>query len=230
MLSSTEFRGTAAPSTRAVWPGDVADSLRQALDELDYGMMLMSGSGRLLQSNTLARALLAEGRGLRLAGEHVVGVGDAAQSRWMAALRDAHRGIRRLVFVGDADRAVPVAVCPLGTIGGPGAGDAGGAQVLAMSGRCGSCEELSIAAFGREQRLTPAELDVLRRLVDGQPPQEIARSLGRSAATVRTQVRSILGKTACRSIRSLLLTVSRLPPIRPLRLERATSARAGLAG
>lgn len=226
MLSFTESRGVVTPTARAAWPGDVADALRQALDELDYGVMLMSASGRLLQSNALARALLADGSGLRLAGEHVVGVGDAAQSRWMAALRDAHRGIRRLVFVGDGERTVPVAVCPLGA----GGGDAGAAPVLAMSGRCGSCEALSIAAFGRERRLTPAELDVLRRLIDGQPPQEIARALGRSAATVRTQVRSILGKTACRSIRSLLLIVSRLPPIRPLRLERATSAREGLAG
>ena len=225
MLSSTEFRGTPTAPARTAWPGDVSDALRQALDELDYGMMLMSASGRLLQSNALSRALLAAGRGLRLAGEHVVGVGDAAQSRWMAALRDAHRGIRRLVFVGDGEQAVPVAVCPLGA-----GGDAGSATVLAMSGRFGSCEGLSIAAFGRERRLTPAELDVLRRLVDGQPPQVIAHALGRSAATVRTQVRSILGKTACRSIRSLLLTVSRLPPIRPLRLERATSARGGLAG
>jgi DNA-binding CsgD family transcriptional regulator len=228
MFGPIEVHGATLPLLRGGWPVDAVDAMRQALDELDYGVMLISASGRLLQSNEIARSLLADERALRLAGEHVVGVDDAAQSRWMAALRDAHRGIRRLVFVGSADVTVPVALCPLGV----GAGDGGTlpSAVLAMSGRCGSCEDLSITAFGRERRLTPAELDVLRGLVAGLPPQEVALSLGRSAATVRTQIRSILAKAECGSIRSLLLTVSRLPPIRPRRLDRATSGRAGRAG
>ncbi|MFM1989736.1 MAG: hypothetical protein RJA99_2693 [Pseudomonadota bacterium] len=229
MRNSTHACSASTQAFRTAWSDEVADAMRLALDELDYGLMLMTASGRLLQSNEIASSLLAAGRGLRLVGEHVVGVGDSAQSRWMAALRDAHRGIRRLVLVGEGEAALPIAVCPLVGASG-GAGDAPPPPLLAMSARRGNCEELSIQAFGREHRLTPAEIEVLSRLMAGASPQSIAFALGRSESTVRTQVRAILGKTATRSIRNLLLRVARLPPIRPLRLERATSARAGLAG
>jgi DNA-binding CsgD family transcriptional regulator len=228
MYSPTELRSAPMSQGGEVWATEGVAALRQALDELDYGVMLMSGSGRLVQSNEIARTLLADRVALRLAGEHVVGVGEAAQSRWMTALRDAHRGIRRLVFLGAGEQAVPIALCPLAV--GAGAGEGVPDLVLAMSGRCGSCEALSVSAFGRERRLTPAELDVLHGLVAGTPPQEVALSLGRSAATVRTQIRAILGKTESASIRALLMTVSRLPPIRPLPFARATSAQAVRAG
>lgn len=213
----------------SIRPTEAIAALRQAFDELDYGVMLMSASGRLAQCNEIARALLDDGIALRQAGEHVVGVCEADQSRWMAALRDAHRGIRRLVFVGAGDLAVPVALCPLVSGMGLGDGSPASSLVMAMTGRCGNCETLSVSAFARERRLTPAELEVLSGLVKGLPPQEIAASLRRSAATVRTQIRSILAKTESASIRILLLTVSRLPPIRPPPFARVTSVRAGRA-
>jgi DNA-binding CsgD family transcriptional regulator len=230
MLSHTDLHRAPTLPLDGARPVESIAALRQAFDELDYGVMLLTASGRLVQSNEIARTLLEDGVALRLAGEHVVGVSEADQSRWMSAMRDAHRGMRRLVFVGPGDRAVPLALCPLVTGAGLGDGGPAPALVMAMSGRCGNCETLSVSAYGRARQLTPAELDVLSGLVKGLPPQEVAVLLQRSAATVRCQIRAILAKTESASIRTLLQTISRLPPIRPPPFARVTSARAGCAG
>ncbi len=58
-------------------------------------------------------------------------------------------------------------------------------------------------AFG----LTPAEVDIVRGITLGLPVKDIAEARGRSAETVRTQVRSILAKTETHSQSELVRVV-----------------------
>ena len=58
-------------------------------------------------------------------------------------------------------------------------------------------------AFG----LTAAEVEIVRGITLGQPVKEIAEARGRSAETVRTQLRSILAKTETHSQSELVRVV-----------------------
>ncbi len=58
-------------------------------------------------------------------------------------------------------------------------------------------------AFG----LTPAEVDIVRGITLGLPVKDIAEARGRSAETVRTQLRSILSKTETHSQSELVRVV-----------------------
>ncbi len=65
--------------------------------------------------------------------------------------------------------------------------------------------------LGRTHNLTPSECEVLRMLGEGRVPKQIAHARSVSLATVRSQIRSVLGKTGAQSISSLLLRLASLP-------------------
>ncbi|SFJ20692.1 alpha/beta fold hydrolase [Celeribacter neptunius] len=64
-------------------------------------------------------------------------------------------------------------------------------------------ETVLASAFG----LTPTETEVIRRLINSENIQEIAKARGRSVDTIRTQVKTILGKTDTRSQAELIRIV-----------------------
>jgi DNA-binding CsgD family transcriptional regulator len=192
-------------------PVDVHEAVRLAIDELDQGMMLLSASARLVDCNAAAHALLAGPGPLRLAGGHVVAAADRLQAAWMAGLRDANRGLKRMVLLGEGPGELVLALSAIAVEAPAGHRS----LVLAIASRPAGCGELALQAYCRSAGLTPAEERVLARLADGATAEEIATSLGRTLATVRTHIRNILEKTDARSIRALLVRVSRLPPIVP---------------
>ena len=51
----------------------------------------------------------------------------------------------------------------------------------------------------RKYRLSPAESEILRYLVSGRRPEEIAQSRSKSIDTIRTQLRSLRAKTNAKS-------------------------------
>ena len=185
------------------------DWLAATLDELDYGMLLLTDDGLVLHANHVARVeldgvhpLQLVGRTLRARHPHdVVALHTALENA-------ARRGLRRLLTLGDGTHRACVSVVPIGT--GPACGEA---TTLLMLSKRQVCESLSVQGFARSHGLTPAETRVLVALCHGTPPGEVAAELGVGIATVRSQIGSVRQKTGAESIRALVRQVAVLPPL-----------------
>lgn len=177
------------------------------LDEIDYGMVLLSDSGQVLHVNHAARAELDGQHPLQLVGRELRARLAQDNAPLAEALQAAQRGLRRLVTLGERQQAYTLAVVPLG-------GAAGSSQAtLLMLGKRRVCESLSVQWFARTHALTPAETRVLEGLCQGLDPREVATQHGVGLATVRTQIGSIRAKTGTESIRDLVRRVAVLPPM-----------------
>lgn len=64
-----------------------------------------------------------------------------------------------------------------------------------------------LAPRARIKPLSPAELDVVRAMVSGLSPKEVATNRGTSIATVRTQIKRAKKKTAARTLNELVAVV-----------------------
>lgn len=178
--------------------------LAAALDEIDYGIVLLGADSRVRHANQAARDELDEQHPLVLLhGELRARRGADAQAL-LAALHEARqRGLRRLLTLGDGAQQASVSVVPLGV---PGA-------TLVIIGKRQVGAELAVQGFARLHGLTGSEARVLARLVAGACPAAIAEEHGVALSTVRTQIGSIRLKTGAASIRALVEQVARLPPM-----------------
>ncbi len=184
--------------------------LAAALNEIDYGVLLLDEDAQLLHVNRVARDELDESHPLQLLGrelrarapEDVAPLGDA--------LRQAsRRGLRRLLTLGQKHRhPVGVSVVPLPALGC----DERGATLVIL-GRRQVGAELAVESFARIHGLTGGETRVLLALSHGDLPAEIAAAHEVAISTVRTQIGSIRQKTGAPSIRGLLRQVAALPPL-----------------
>ena len=196
--------GYAGPERRAE-----NSRLAATLDELDYGMLLLTDGSHVVHANHIARVeldglhpLQLVGRELRARHPHdVVALHTALQNA-------AQRGLRKLLTLGDSAHRACVSIVPIGS-GQP----AGDATTLVMLSKRQVCESLSVQGFARSHGLTPAETRVLVALCQGVPPCEVAAELGVGISTVRSQIGSIRQKTGAESIRALVRQVAVLPPL-----------------
>lgn len=178
--------------------------LSAALDEIDYGIVLVGPEGRVQHANQVAIDELDSQHPLLLSCGDLRGRRGADAQALLAALRDAHyRGMRRLLTLGEGAQRVSASVVPLST--------AGGALVILGKRQVGA--ELAVQGFARLHGLTGGEARVLAALSGGARPAEVAREHGVALSTVRTQISSIRQKTGAASIRDLLAQVARLPPL-----------------
>jgi DNA-binding CsgD family transcriptional regulator len=183
--------------------------LTQMLDEIDYGMLLLDAEAQLLHVNKAARRDLDAQHPLQLLGSEL----RTRHSHDVAPLRDAiggaaHRGLRRLLSLGDGAGRVSVAVVPMSAQGADGRGAA-----LLVLGKRQVCEELTVDWYARSRGLTLAETAVIKGLCADLTPEEIARRQGVGLATIRTQIGSIRTKTDTASIKALVREVAMLPPL-----------------
>ena len=184
--------------------------LAHVLDEIDHGMLLLTGAGALRYANQPALGEVLGDGPLCLLQGHVQARHPAEQAALQTAIADALKGLRRLVTLGRDGSAVSVAVLPM-----PG-GEGGEALALLVLGKRHSCEPLTVDFFARAHALTGAEARVLKALCDGTQPREIARLHTVKISTVRSHICSIRQKTRADSIRHLVHQVTKLPPITPL--------------
>src|SRR5262245_37348611 len=91
-----------------------ATLLARVLDEIDYGVAVVSLDGRLVHANVRARAELGPERPLQIAGGHLFARRTADQSALLHALQAARKCRRSLVSVGDEGHRFSIAVVPLG--------------------------------------------------------------------------------------------------------------------
>jgi DNA-binding CsgD family transcriptional regulator len=181
--------------------------LAAVLDEVDYGMLLVSDVGQVLHVNRIARAELGARHPIQLAHGRLLLSRLEDQAALRQALKDARRGLRCLLEIGEDKNHVSVAVVPLpATLEGETA-------TLLMLGKQRVCGELSVHWFARAHALTRAESRVLEALCCGRSPSQIAACQGVAMSTVRTQIGSIRAKTGAENIRALVRLVSVLPPL-----------------
>ncbi len=206
----------AAPSRPDVGPErrSADHCFAAALDEVDYGMLLVGERDLVLHANHAARVELDDDHPLLLLGPTLRARHASDAASLHAALEDAtRRGLRKLLTLGDNARRVSVSVVPVGE-----------STALLMLSKRQVCEPLSVQGFARSHGLTPAETRVLVALCQGVPPTEAAVELGVGIATVRSQIGSIRQKTGAQSIRALVRQVAVLPPLMGV-LRRGGTAR-----
>lgn len=202
----TEARPEARPDARfnlqvsAQW-------LTRAMDEIDYGVLLLVDASQVLYLNHAAQAELDAGHPLQLMGTELRARLPQDVARVHDALAGAARGLRKLVTLGATGHGVGIAVVPLGTLG-----DDSRATLL-MLGKRQMCERLSVQWFARIHALTPAETRVLEALCEGMGPREMAEQFHVGLATIRTQIGNVRAKTGADSIRELVWQVAMMPPM-----------------
>lgn len=205
------------PATRtARLPAELA---WRALEEVDFGLVLVEPDGTLHHANHLARHELARERFLRLVQGAVAGIGDERHKRIAAGLRLAGSGRRQLITLDQGGDSLSVACVPLGL---PGDG-LEPPLVLMMLGRQAGDQAFAVSFFARAHGLTPAEETVLRALCAGRSVREITRENGVAESTVRTQIRSLRDKAGAPSIRQLVQRIAALPPVVPVGLSMAAA-------
>jgi DNA-binding CsgD family transcriptional regulator len=179
-----------------------ADTFADTLDGLSAGMFLVDGAGRIVHANASGRALLADGGVLRAHGDRLMATSAAAAQ----ALTDIFAGAGQGDAVANAKGiAVPLTgrdgqryvshVLPL-TAGARRRAGANHAAVAAVFVRKASIEAPSPPeTIARHYSLTPTELRVLLVNVEVGGVAETADALGIAAATVKTHLHRVFGKT-----------------------------------
>jgi DNA-binding CsgD family transcriptional regulator len=198
---------------------DVAQTFARVLDEVDYGIVVLTADAGLLYANHAARHELASRRGLRQIGYVVAPVRDGQAQRFSEAVRQALLGKRSMLALGASDSPLMVAVTPIdGPIDGCTAEHGSSAherRVMLAFGKSAVCEPLSFQMFARLYGLSATEFEVLRAAVEGLTATEIAHAQGVASSTVRTHLNSVRAKTGARTVRSLIARIGALPPIVP---------------
>ena len=184
---------------------DGAACMRHMLDEIDYGMLLVSPDAEVSYLNHAARQELDGTHPLQLTQRSLGARRAQDVVPLFDALAAAQRGLRKLLTLGEGAQRVSISVVPLP------AGE--GALTLLVLGKRQVCEALSVRGYARSQQLTQAETRVLEALCEGLRPTEIAARDAVQVSTVRTQIGSIRAKTGADSIRALVRQVAVLPPL-----------------
>jgi DNA-binding CsgD family transcriptional regulator len=209
--------------TTAARPADIGPTplLRQVLDALGCGLVMVDAHGRVLHANAAATLQCRHGAPLVLPsashgrGQPAEGLAAALSpkdaARLAAALAGAARGHWALLTLSHGDSALSVGVAPL-------QGDDedwpdSAPVALLMLGAEASAQRLSRQFFDSAHQLTDGERGVLDGLCEGCSPQQIASLRKVKISTVRTQIAAIREKVGTSSIRRLLQRVSALPPM-----------------
>lgn len=204
--------------------GPLGACLTRMLDEIDYGMLLVTGDGQVLYLNHTARLELDSDHPLQLMGRSLRAQRPQDVAPLYDTLAGAQRGLRRMLTLGEGGNRTTVSVVPLPAGQGQRLDDQTPATLLVL-GKRAVCASLSVQGYARAMNLTPAETRVLERLCAGVRPNTIAVEQAVKVSTIRTQIGSIRAKTGASSIAELVRQVAVLPPVvGALRRAHVTSA------
>jgi DNA-binding CsgD family transcriptional regulator len=184
--------------------------LLRALDEVDYGMLVIDAQGTILHANHLARHELASARMLMSYGNSLLGSNAEFTAQMQTAMEAAFRGQRRLVLLNKGERELSLAFTPLSH-----PLEADTPTVLVMLSRQSTCDNLAVRMFARTIGLSPSEEAVLMGLCRGLEIPEIAAEHGVAPSTIRSQIKTLREKAGSPSIRRLLQRINSLPPVVP---------------
>jgi DNA-binding CsgD family transcriptional regulator len=179
-----------------------------ALDAMASGVIIIDQYARVLHLNAAATEALASRSCLALDSGHITVTHMPDVRQFSKALGEAAAGKRSMIAMGARSDAL-VAVVPL--YAQPG----GSAQHFALIfSRTDMCEALSLKPFAGAYELTPTEERVLALISTGQTVPQMAKYLKLGAATIRTHVRNICGKTNCHGLREIVTRLAVLPALK----------------
>ena len=209
MLLNGEFAG--ANLLAGVGAGGDTGLAFMLMNELAFGVVVVTLQGRVVQANQVARQELGRFRALGVV-DHQLKTLCADDTRALQeALAKAGRGKRSLISMpASGGVSLTLAVLPL-------RGDAAGAPAHAalIFSRALVCETLMLCFFARTHGLTNTEEHVLGILCQGYSAPEIAVQMNVAVSTVRSHVRSLCAKTRSSGVRELINRVAVLPPVAP---------------
>jgi len=182
------------------------------MNELAFGVVVVTLQGRVVQANQLARQELGRFRVLGVLDQQLKTTCADDTRALQEALAKAGRGKRSLVSMPASGGAVALtlAVLPLRTEAG-----ASPAHAALIFSRASVCETLMLCFFARTHGLTSTEEHVLGILCQGYSAPEIAVQMKVAVSTVRSHVRSLCAKTRSSGVRELINRVAVLPPVAP---------------
>ncbi len=217
-LNKQDGSATFAPVEEHLAPAILSACLAAVPDEIDYGMILVTGLATVQYCNRAAQRELRTHSVLQVLEGRLCGRLASDDIAIHAAIQAAAlRGARRMLALGSERETQTVAFVPItpSAPSGPAASAIGWRHesVLLLLGKRGICAPLSADGFSRQYGLTPAEANVLCALSKGLLPGNIARAHGVALSTVRTQMQSIRSKTGSRRIQEVISRMASLPPL-----------------
>jgi len=181
------------------------------LDEVDYGLMLLSADGLVVHANHAALREMGSVHPLELRSRRLRARDPHEQQPLADALEAArHRGVRCLLNLGSNEARIGLSIVPLPLALSR---HTSGNAVLMTLQRTQLVEKLSVGAFARARGLSQREEEVLTALCEGLRPTQIAERMGVAVATVRSHVHNLKEKTHCRSMVELVKQIALLPPL-----------------
>ncbi|HEV8691694.1 MAG TPA: LuxR C-terminal-related transcriptional regulator [Ideonella sp.] len=203
------YRG---PERRGATNAGLVRLMAAVLDEIDYGLMLLSGDGLVVHANHAALREMGSTHPLELRSRRLRARDAQEQPALAAALEGARRrGARSLLNFGAEAARVGLSIVPLPL--SLSSREVEGNAVLLTLQRTQLVEKLSVGAFARERGLSQREQEVLGALCEGLRPNQIAERMGVAVATVRSHVHNLKEKTHSRSMVELVKQVALLPPL-----------------
>jgi DNA-binding CsgD family transcriptional regulator len=202
------YRG---PERRGAENAGLVRLMAAVLDEVDYGLMLLSADGLVVHANHAALRELGSAHPLELRSRRLR-ARDAQEQQPLSDALDAarHRGVRCLLNLGSSEARIGLSIVPLPLALSR---QTSGNAVLLTLQRAQLVEKLSVGAFARARGLSQREEEVLTALCEGLRPTQIAERMGVAVATVRSHVHNLKEKTHCRSMVELVKQIALLPPL-----------------
>ena len=177
---------------------------RAILDKLDRGVVLLDVKGKVLDSNAVGRAVLANGNGLMVRNDRLAfadGEIDRRFDRLLKANGDASVVAAKIKRPGAVSCRVLVTPVTLD-------GQAHTAGFLALIYAPAERREITSEVLLEIYGLTRAQADVARQLYAGLSVEETAARLGLSLNTVRTHLKQIFSKCEVQSQAELMHTLA----------------------
>jgi DNA-binding CsgD family transcriptional regulator len=202
------YRG---PERRGAENAGLVRLMAAVLDEVDYGLMLLSADGLVVHANHAVLREMGSTHPLELRSRRLRSREPLEQQLLADALEAArHRGVRCMLNLGSGEARIGLSIVPLPLALSR---QASGNAVLMTLQRSQLVEKLSVGAFARARGLSQREEEVLTALCEGLRPTQIAERMGVAVATVRSHVHNLKEKTHCRSMVELVKQIALLPPL-----------------
>lgn len=192
----------------------LSPGLTWALSQLDVAALLVTARLEIVWSNRHAKASLDSSAGIRRENERLIADTEIGSAKLTDAVRKARSSAQTLSLAchKSRDLVLTVAAIPSEVLSPVAKRDEENALYLVVSSGQLDPSSSAFRTYCGQYQLTVAESQILYGLLDGLAPCKIALHRRVSEATVRSQIKSILGKTAAQSIRSLTVEFFRKSP------------------